>query len=93
MRLRLGASGAEKWCALGAIGRFWAAPRIAKALPESAVFVKELIEFRASWSESGNLTFNARSGCHDDLVLAAALAVWGANRPKLVMDLRIGFAI
>ena len=27
-RLRLGASGAEKLCALGAMGRFWAAPQL-----------------------------------------------------------------
>jgi hypothetical protein len=28
MRLRLGASGAEKLCALGAVGRFCAAPQL-----------------------------------------------------------------
>jgi hypothetical protein len=28
MRFLLGASGAEKLCALGAIGRFWAAPQL-----------------------------------------------------------------
>jgi hypothetical protein len=28
MRLRLGASGAERLCALGAIRRFWAAPQL-----------------------------------------------------------------
>jgi hypothetical protein len=28
MRLRLGASGAEKLCALGAMGRFCAAPQL-----------------------------------------------------------------
>jgi hypothetical protein len=28
MCLRLGASGAEKSCALGALGRFWAAPQL-----------------------------------------------------------------
>lgn len=67
--------------------------RIAKALPESSVFVKELAEFRASWSESGHLSFNARSGCHDDLVLACALACWGTtSRPKLATELRIPFA-
>src|SRR5690606_30750036 len=65
--------------------------RIAKALPEAAAFTRELQEFRASWTEAGHLRFGARQGAHDDLVLAAALAVYGAARPRPV-PIDIGFA-
>lgn len=54
--------------------------RIAKELREANAFVRELQEFRASWTEAGNLRFGARQGAHDDLVLAAALGVYGATR-------------
>jgi hypothetical protein len=66
--------------------------KIAKSLPEANAFVRELQEFRDSFTESGHLQFGARQGAHDDLVLAAALAVYGTNRPKPMMDLRIPFA-
>jgi hypothetical protein len=54
--------------------------KIAAKIPDAAALVRELQEFRASWTESGNLMFNARQGAHDDLVIAAALAVWGSTR-------------
>jgi hypothetical protein len=54
--------------------------KIASKIPDAQALVRELQEFRASWSESGNLMFNARQGAHDDLVIAAALAVWGSSR-------------
>ena len=65
--------------------------KIARALPESAAFTRELQEFRASWTEAGHLRFGARQGAHDDLVLAAALAVYGATRPGPI-EINIGFA-
>src|SRR5690349_9142791 len=40
--------------------------------------VRELQEFRVDFTAAGHLTFNARSGKHDDLVLALAIAVWRA---------------
>jgi hypothetical protein len=61
--------------------------KIARALPEAVAFARELREFRASWTEAGNVMFGARQGAHDDLVLAAALAVYGATRPVPVIGL------
>jgi len=54
--------------------------KIAKSLPEATAFTRELQEFRASWTEAGHLRFGARQGAHDDLVLAAALALHGVRR-------------
>lgn len=63
--------------------------RIAKALPEADAFARELTDFRAHFTESGTLVFGARQGAHDDLLIAAALAVWGASRPKMATELKI----
>jgi len=41
--------------------------------------VHELQDFRMDFTAAGHLTFNARSGKHDDLVLALAIAVWRAH--------------
>jgi hypothetical protein len=54
--------------------------RIQKDLPEAPILVGELQNFRMRFSENGRLTFNAREGKHDDLVLALAIAVWRAMR-------------
>jgi hypothetical protein len=54
---------------------------IQKNLPEAPILVSELQNFRVRYSDSGHLTFNAREGKHDDLVLALAIAVWLAVRP------------
>jgi hypothetical protein len=53
---------------------------IQKELPEAAELVRELQDFRVKYTESGHLTFNAREGRHDDLVLALAIAVWRARK-------------
>jgi hypothetical protein len=53
---------------------------IQKNLPEAPALRAELEDFRATVTDSGRWTFGARSGAHDDLVLALALAVWRANR-------------
>ena len=52
--------------------------KIHKDLAEAAELVNELRDFRVDFTAAGSLTFNARSGRHDDLVLALALAVWRA---------------
>jgi hypothetical protein len=54
--------------------------KIAKSLPEAPALAAELQDFRATISESGNASFGARSGRHDDLVLALACATWWAAR-------------
>lgn len=54
--------------------------------------VAELKEFRARQNATtGNMTFNAREGKHDDLVLALSYAVFGAQRPVPVTHLEARF--
>jgi hypothetical protein len=50
---------------------------VARTLPEAAVLVKELENFRVKVTAARNETFESwREGQHDDLVLAVALATW-----------------
>jgi hypothetical protein len=44
--------------------------------------VPELKDFRRHVSEAGRYSFQARTGAHDDLVLAVAIAAWRAVRKK-----------
>jgi hypothetical protein len=50
--------------------------KIHKDLAEAAELVRELQDFRVEFTAAGSITFNARSGRHDDLVLALAIATW-----------------
>jgi hypothetical protein len=52
--------------------------KIHRDLAEAATLVRELQDFRVQFTDSGSMTFNARSGAHDDLVLALAIAAWRA---------------
>src|SRR5271165_6971122 len=52
--------------------------KIHKDLPEAEVLIREMQDFRVEFTAAGGLTFNARSGRHDDLVLALAIAAWRA---------------
>lgn len=54
--------------------------------------VRELKEFRAKATTAGHMTFNAREGQNDDLVLAVSYAVFGALRPRPVRNLDMRFA-
>jgi hypothetical protein len=54
--------------------------QIQSDLPMAPILRAELEDFRAVVTDSGRWTFGARSGAHDDLVLALALACWRANR-------------
>ena len=53
--------------------------KIHRELAEAETLVRELQDFRVEFTVAGHLTFNARSGKHDDLVLALAIAVWRAH--------------
>jgi hypothetical protein len=53
--------------------------KILRDLPEAETLVRELQDFRVEFTAAGHLTFNARSGKHDDLVLALAIATWRAH--------------
>jgi hypothetical protein len=57
--------------------------KIHKDLTDAPVLVRELQDYRTQYTPSGALTFNARTGRHDDLVLALAVAAWRAYRPML----------
>jgi hypothetical protein len=55
--------------------------RIARALPEAELLLKELQNFRVRVTAAANETFGEwREGQHDDLVLATALAAWAGER-------------
>ncbi|TAM33683.1 MAG: hypothetical protein EPN68_00995 [Rhodanobacter sp.] len=59
-------------------------------LSDAATLARELQDFRVSFSAAGNPIFGARSGAHDDLVLAAALAIFGATRTEPIMEQGMG---
>jgi len=50
-------------------------------LTEAEAMKKELKDFRRRLSDAGRATYAARTGAHDDLVLAVAIAAWWASRP------------
>jgi hypothetical protein len=50
--------------------------KIHKDLADAQVLIDELQSFQASVSATGYWRFGARSGKHDDLVLAVAIALW-----------------
>ena len=56
--------------------------RIARGLRHIEHLEREAANFQMKLSASGHDTYNARSGEHDDLLLAVALPVWHAGRPK-----------
>lgn len=56
--------------------------KIQKELADAETLVRELQDFRVAFSDAGRMTFNAREGKHDDLVLALAIAVWDATQPE-----------
>jgi len=53
--------------------------RVAASLALAAVLVRELQDYRLKVTAAANVTFSAREGAHDDLLLAVALAVWGGQ--------------
>jgi hypothetical protein len=53
--------------------------KIHKHLPDAGTLVEELQSFKAEITDFGNFRFGARSGKHDDLVLAVAIALWRAH--------------
>jgi hypothetical protein len=52
--------------------------KIQKDLPEAQTLVNELADFRVNYTAAGHLTFAAREGRHDDMVLALAIACYRA---------------
>jgi hypothetical protein len=54
--------------------------RFAAALTEAGAMREELLDFRRHLGAAGRATYAARTGKHDDLVLAVAIAAWWAGR-------------
>lgn len=52
--------------------------KIAADIADAGALAEELKDFARKVSESGRVTFNARSGAHDDLVLSVAIALFFA---------------
>lgn len=53
---------------------------VSPQLPEARTLREELATFEVTMTEAANATFAHRQGQHDDLVLATALALWGAKQ-------------
>ena len=53
--------------------------RIAPELALAEVLAQELRDFEVAVTPAANLTYNARTGAHDDLVLAVAMGCWFAE--------------
>jgi hypothetical protein len=61
--------------------------KIASNIADAGALKDELQDFARKVSESGRVTFNARSGSHDDLVLSLAIALFFAlNRPTFTSE-------
>lgn len=57
--------------------------RFAAALTEAGAMAEELKDFTRHVSAAGRYSYDARSGKHDDLVLAVAIGLWSlAGKPK-----------
>jgi hypothetical protein len=53
---------------------------VAESLPDAATLTDELRKFEARITAAANVVYTHREGEHDDLVLATALALWGAKK-------------
>lgn len=56
--------------------------KIIETLPDSMTLIKELENFKMKVTKSANLTFEAREGTNDDLVLSVAMAVYVSGLSK-----------
>jgi hypothetical protein len=65
-------------------------PITGKPIEFAEVLVKELTNFREKITESANLTYEARQGQHDDLVLATCLPIWLGSQPFCQMRTQSG---
>lgn len=54
--------------------------KIRQQLADAATLVDELLAYEARPTLAGNITYNARDGEHDDLLLSLCLALWIGNR-------------
>lgn len=66
---------------------------IEHTLPDAAVLARELADYRLNFTAAGNAQFNARSGAHDDLLIATGLALYGCQVSQTPTAIPIGFAL
>ena len=52
------------------------------SLPEAPNLIPGMLNFHLTVIEAANDTYGSRSGAHDDLVLAVALALWRAENSR-----------
>lgn len=64
--------------------------RIAPELPDAAVLKSELADFNRKVSETGHVTYNARVGKHDDLIIAVCLCLFMATNRREVSQRPLG---
>jgi hypothetical protein len=61
--------------------------RIAAALSDAGALAEELKDFQRKVSDAGRSSWSARTGAHDDLVLAVAISLWWAtNRSWTIVE-------
>lgn len=65
---------------------------IEESLPLAATLARELADYRLNFTQTGNAQFNARSGAHDDLLIATGLALYGAQARNRPFAIRLGWA-
>lgn len=63
--------------------------KFAPALLEASAMREELTDFNRLVGAAGRATYQARTGAHDDLVLACALCTWWAGQARKNQGLRI----
>jgi hypothetical protein len=56
--------------------------KIRADLQEAETLIRELQDFKVNYSAAGFMSFSARDGAHDDLVLALSISIWCALRAK-----------
>jgi hypothetical protein len=62
--------------------------KIKRDLPLAPILIKELLNFKAKININAHASFEAwREADHDDCVLATALALWWASRPKIYVGM------
>lgn len=63
--------------------------KIAPTMADTAALTRELQDFRTAYTAAGNATFNAKSGAHDDLIIALALAIFGLGQRTRVCSMQV----
>jgi len=66
---------------------------IEQSLPDAQVLARELADYRLNFTQAGNPQFNARTGAHDDLLIATGLALYGAQRPRAATHIGLQWAV